>query len=106
MKLRFILQPVMAAMFGIRAGLRDAREGKAAYFWAIVSSPAHRLELLHEGWKAVIKVFVIALVMDVIYQYLVFRWFYPGEALVVAFTLAFIPYFLIRGPVNRIARRK
>jgi len=42
--------------------------------------------------------------MDVIYQYLVFRWFYPGEAVIVAFVLAFVPYLLIRGPVNRIAR--
>jgi len=43
--------------------------------------------------------------MDVIYQYLVYRWFYPGEALIVAFILAFVPYLLIRGPVDRIARR-
>jgi len=30
---------------------------------------------------------------------------YPGEALIVAFLLAFVPYLLILGPVNRIARR-
>jgi hypothetical protein len=28
-----------------------------------------------------------------------------GEALLVAFLLAFVPYLLIRGPANRIARR-
>jgi len=106
MKLRFILQPTMAAIFAIRAGLKDARDGKAAYFWAIITSPAHRSDLLHEGWKAVSKVFVMAVIIDAIYQYVAFRWFYPGEALVVAFTLAFIPYLLIRGPVNRIAQRK
>jgi hypothetical protein len=106
MKLRFILQPVMAAIFAIRAGLRDAREGKAAYFWAIISNPAHRSDLLREGWKAVSKVFVMAVIIDAIYQYVAFRGFYPAEALVVAFSLAFIPYLLIRGPVNRIAQRK
>jgi hypothetical protein len=31
--------------------------------------------------------------------------FYPGEALIVALLLAFVPYLLIRGPAERIARR-
>jgi hypothetical protein len=106
MKFRFLLQPTMAAIFAIRAGLKDAQEGRPAYFWAIFTDPAQRGELLREGWKAVSKVFIVAVVMDVIYQYLVFRWFYPGEALIVAFILALIPYLLIRGPVNRIARRR
>ena len=30
---------------------------------------------------------------------------YPNEALVVAIVLAFVPYLLIRGPVDRIARK-
>jgi len=105
MKFRFLLQPTMAAIFAIKAGLKDARESRPAYFWTIFTDPSQRHELLREGWKAVSKVFIVAVVMDVVYQYLVFRWFYPGEALTVAFVLAFIPYLLIRGPVNRIARR-
>jgi hypothetical protein len=52
------------------------------------------------------KVFVIALILDAIYQFQEFRWFYPGEALLVALILAAVPYFLLRGPVNRITRRK
>ena len=35
---------------------------------------------------------------------MVFRWIYPFETLLVAFLLACVPYLLIRGPVNRIAR--
>jgi hypothetical protein len=42
--------------------------------------------------------------MDLIYQVVVLRRFYPLEALIVAFVLAFLPYILLRGPVNRIAR--
>jgi len=61
---------------------------------------------LREGWKAVSRVFILAVVMDVIYQYLVYRWFYPGEALIVAFILACVPYLFIRGPVDRIVRRR
>jgi hypothetical protein len=60
---------------------------------------------LQEGWKAVSKVLVIALVLDSVYQYIVFHWFYQVEALIVALTLAILPYVLIRGPLNRTARR-
>jgi hypothetical protein len=43
--------------------------------------------------------------MDAIYQFIVLRWFYVGEALVTAFVLAVLPYLLIHGPAARIARR-
>ena len=43
--------------------------------------------------------------MDAIYQFMVLRRFYVGEALVTVFVLAVLPYALIRGTVHRIARR-
>jgi hypothetical protein len=91
----------------IRAGMRDAREGKPAYFWTIITNREHRRELLQEGWKAVAKVFGAAVIIDVVYQLIVLRRVYPGEALLVAFFLACVPYLLVRGPVERImhARR-
>jgi hypothetical protein len=91
-------------VLAIKAGLQDARTGRPPYFWALFTEPGHRIDLLREGWKAVAKVFVIAVIIDAAYQYLVLRWFYPGEALLVALVLAFVPYLLIRGPINRIAR--
>jgi hypothetical protein len=106
LKFRLVLQPCVATVFAIRAGLEDAREGRAPYFWAIFTEPERRGELLREGWQAVMKVFVLATLMDLIYQYLVLGWLYPVAALFVAFILAFVPYLLIRGPVNRIARRR
>jgi hypothetical protein len=101
---RLLLQPAMAAFFAIRDGRKDAREGRVAYFWAIFTQPNHRKELLRDGWKAVAKVFVIAALIDAIYQVIALRWVYPGEALLVAFILACVPYLLIRGPVNRLMR--
>ena len=104
MSFRLILQPSMALFFAIRDGLKDAREGSPAYFYSLFSDPEDRGRRLREGFKAVARVFVFAIVMDTIYQYIVFRWFYPIQALIVAFVLAILPYILIRGPVNRIAR--
>ena len=104
MSFRLVLRPAMAIFFAIRDGLKDARLKRSPYFWVVFSDSAQRWDLLREGWKAVIKVFLMAIVIDAVYQYREFAWFYPGEALLVAFSLAFVPYVLLRGPVNRIAR--
>lgn len=105
MTFRIILQPLMACLFAVRAGLRDAREERPPYFWTILTDATQRAALLREGWRAIARVFVLAIVMDVIYQLIVQRWIYPGEMLIVAVALAVIPYLLLRGPVNRLARR-
>jgi len=105
MTFRLILQPLMASFFAIRSGLRDARTGESPYFWALVTEPADRMELLRDGWKSVGKVFVLALLLDIAYQVIVLHFVYPGEALIVAFLLAIVPYLLLRGLVTRIASR-
>jgi len=104
MSFRLVLQPSMAMIFAIRDGLKDAREGRPAYFYSLFTDPENRRNRLREAFKAVSRVFVFAILMDLIYQLIVFRWFYPLQALIVAFVLAFLPYILLRGPVNRIAR--
>jgi hypothetical protein len=104
MSFRLLLQPAMAMIFAIRDGLKDAREGGPAYFYSLFTDPENRRNRLREAYKAVSRVFILAIVMDLIYQLIVLRWFYPLQALIVAFVLAFLPYILIRGPVNRIAR--
>ncbi len=104
MSFRLVLQPAMAIFFAIRDGLKDAREGRPAYFYSLFTEPESRRSLMREGFKAVSRVFVFAILMDLIYQVTVLRWFYPLQALIVAFVLALLPYILLRGPVNRIAR--
>jgi hypothetical protein len=106
MSFRFIIQPLMAIAFAVRDGRKDALQGRAPYFWAIFTDPEHRRELLRDGWKAVGKIILAAFLLDAIYQFMVLGWFYPGEALLVALFLAFIPYLLLRGPVNRLFRGK
>ena len=104
--MRFYLQPTMAALFAIRDGLKDAREGKPAYFWHLFSNPAHRRELIHAGWKSVGKIYIFAAILDVVYQLIVFHAIRPLQTLLVAAILAIVPYVALRGPVNRIARRR
>ena len=103
--LRLVLQPVIASILAVRAGMKDAKAGKPPYFWALATDPAHRRDMLEAGWKSIGKVFVLALVLDVAYQMIANRFVYGGEAVVVACVLAIVPYLLLRGLVNRISRR-
>ncbi|MDR3472934.1 MAG: hypothetical protein P4M09_14835 [Devosia sp.] len=106
MHFRFILQPVVASVLAILSGLRDARERKPPYFWALLTHAASRRDRLRDGWKSVGKVFVMALVLDIVYQVLVFRFVYSGEVLIVGFILTIVPYLALRGLVTRLAARK
>jgi hypothetical protein len=103
---RLILQPMVATIIAIRAGLRDARAHQPPFLWTVLSEPTQRRVLIHRGWKDVSIVFVVAFVLDSIYQVLLFRWLHPLQALIVAFVLAIVPYVVIRGPVTRIASRR
>jgi len=102
MTFRIILQPTMAALLAVIAGLKDARENRPPYFWTILTDPSQRVDLIRQGWKATARVFILAIVMDVIYQLIMESWVYPFELLIVAVLLAIVPYLLIRGPVNRL----
>ena len=102
---RLVVMPTMATLFGIRAGLRDAREGKSTFVWGLLTMPAGRPEALRSAVKDVGKVFVMAVIMDTAYQLIVFRGLRLLQVLVVAVACAIVPYVLIRGPVALIASR-
>ena len=103
---RFVLQPTVAALLAIRAGLADARDGRSPYLWSVLSNPLERRQLIRHGFVDVSRVFVVAVLLDVIYQLMVFGWIYPVQALLVAGLLALLPYALVRGPVTRLAARR
>jgi hypothetical protein len=103
---RFIVQPLMASIFAVVDGVRDAKTGKPVYFWALLYSPGRREQLVKDGWKSVGKIFILATILDVVYQLKVHSTFYPGETLFVAFALAIAPYLALRGPINRLLRRR
>jgi hypothetical protein len=105
MTFRFILQPTMAAIVAAIDGIRDARLGRSPYFWTILSDGQRRTRRLREGFISTARIILLGIGMDAIYQYKVLGTFYPDEAVIVALTLAVVPYLIFRGPVARIARR-
>lgn len=106
MTFRFVLQPAMAALAALHDGIKDARLGHSPYFWTIVYDPQRRTRRLREGLVSTARIILLGLVMDAIYQYWEFKTFYPGEAVIIALSLAVVPYLILRGPIARIARRR
>jgi hypothetical protein len=102
MRFRFVLQPLMATIVAIRDGLKDARSGRSPYFATVLGNPQERMGRLREGLNATARILALGLVMDVIYQAIVFQTFYPDQALVVALALAFVPYVIVREVIARI----
>lgn len=106
MRFRFILQPLMAALAAFHDGRKDARSGRAPYLVSMLHEPAGRAALLREALNSTARIILLGLAMDMIYQAVVLRTFYPNEAVIIALVLAFVPYVLIRGPVRRAFRRR
>jgi hypothetical protein len=102
MSFRFFLQPAMAAIAATHDGIRDAQLGRSPYFWTIVNDPRKRAGRLREGWVSTARIMLLGIGMDAIYQLKVLGTFYPGEAILIAIVLAFVPYMALRGPIARI----
>jgi hypothetical protein len=104
MNFRFYLQPAVGIVMAVRAGLKDAREGRPAYLWEALANPANRGELLRGGWKDIATAFLISAILDSIYQVMVHRAIHLLELLFTVTLLVIVPYLVLRGPINRIAR--
>ncbi len=102
MTFRFVLQPCMAALAAYRDGSRDARLGRSPYLWSVITGSDGTAGRLWEGLVATARILLLGLVMDGIYQTTVLGTFYPGEMVLIAVLLAFLPYVLLRGPIARL----
>ena len=101
---RLIIMPTVVAILAIRAGLKDARNGQPSFLCGIVNHPAERPRLIRSALADIGRIFIIAVVLDTIYQFLVGETFRAGQVIIVAVTCAIAPYILLRGPVTLLAR--
>ena len=92
---------MIASALGVISGVRDAKRGWSPYFRTIAKDPIRRPEMIADGWQSVGKVFVLAMGLDVIYQFIVQQWVYPFGVLLTGLVLAIIPYVIVRGIVGR-----
>jgi len=105
-RMRFVLQPTVAIILGARSGVKDARAGLPFFIRAVVLDGAHRTRLLRNMFASIRDLVAIAILLDVVSQYLIFRDIHPGAALLLGPVLITIPYALSRAFTNRIVRRR
>jgi hypothetical protein len=101
---RFLLQPAASASLAICGGIQDGRGKATPYLWAIIFDAGNRALRMREGLHSTGKIIILAAAIEIIYQLMVLREFHPGEALIVAVTMGFVPYQPIRGPAGRLTR--
>jgi hypothetical protein len=104
--LRLIIQPIVASILAIKAGLRDARAGNPPFLWAFFHEQEERRRLIRSGWEHIGKLFTIAFLFDTAYQIFVLHGFHILQSLIVATVVAVVPYITLRGIVTRLARTK
>ena len=85
--LRFILQPVAAAIVAVRSCRESPLEYRAV-------------------WADIGIVWTMAFVFDGAYQLVVLHWFYLWESVLIASFLALLPYLVVRQSMARLARRR
>jgi hypothetical protein len=103
-RLRFVFQPTMAILLGLRGGLVDARTGRPPYLMGLLFDPMHRREYVRTGLRTIRDLVAIGIVLDVVAQLLIFRQVHPGAAVVIGPVLITMPYVLSRSLTNRVTR--
>jgi hypothetical protein len=105
-RFRFIMQPTVAILLGTRDGRKDARAELPPFVWSLMFHGGRRLTLLRSAFGSVRDLVAIAILLDIISQFLIFREIHPGAALLLGPVLIATPYALARALTNRIARRR
>jgi len=103
-RLRFVFQPTMAILLGLRGGLADGRAGRPPYLMGLLFDPLHRREYVRTGLRNIRDLVAIGIILDVVAQFLIFRQVHPGAALVIGPLLITMPYALARAVTNRVTR--
>lgn len=94
---RVLLQPSMAVLAAILDGIRDLQERSKP------QGPAPRL-LLQRSFLGSARIVLIGIAVDFFYQLKTLDRLYPGEIVVVALALAFVPYVACRWVFVKMSR--
>jgi len=102
-RFRFVLQPLVATLLGIRNGVSDARAGRPSYLFVLVTDRQRRGELVRDGLATVANLLLIGVLLDAIFQWVILGVSHPGAALLVGPVLIATPYAVARALSNVVA---
>jgi hypothetical protein len=104
--LRFLVQPAVAILFGIRDGRRDSHGGRLPFGVDLRQQRGrNRATLLGRSLRRILLPLCMAIALSMLFQYVVLRWIRLWPALLFATVLVALPYLVARGLSNRFDRR-
>jgi hypothetical protein len=103
-RLRFILQPMFAILLGVRGGLADARAGNPPFLFGLLLAAGRRREMLRSGVAAIRNLLAAGIMLDLVFQIVLYRSVHPGAALVIGPILICLPYAFSRALTNRVVQ--
>jgi hypothetical protein len=103
---RFILQPLVATVLGIRSGFADARSGRPPYLYGVLFNRGLRRELLESAFATLLNLLLMGILLDSLFQWVILGVSYPGAALVVGPMLVVAPYTVARAVANRFTSQR
>ena len=77
---RFVVQPLLAILLGLRDAKLDARAGSRPFLLSLLRGRLDRRERLKEGLRAIAVPFAVAILLDGVVQLLVDGWVRPLRA--------------------------
>lgn len=106
LRLRFIVQPLLAIFLGLRDGRIDARIGVEPFGVDFLFHTEHRRDLFLKAASSILLPIIIGTFLDSIAQHLIFQTIHPLQAVLVGSFVIAVPYLLSRGLSNRFLSRK
>jgi len=104
-RLRFILQPLLAILLGVRGGIADTKAGNPPYLFGLLFTSGQRRNLLRSAGEAIGILLAMGIILDVVFQLVLYREVHPGAALLIGPILICTPYALTNRLVRRFVRK-
>jgi hypothetical protein len=102
LSIRFVFQPLIGLLLGVRDGMVDAKAGKPPFILDLIANNENREEKLSSLLTSLSKTVLIAVMLDVIAQYLIFDQVRITSAVMIAIIILIVPYSIARAVTNRI----
>lgn len=97
---RFVLQPIVAIILGIRDGVRDAKAGTPPFLFDLFEKPKGRKRQIRKALRSLLVSLLIATFLDGVAQYLLFAHVRISGALTVGIMIMGLPYVIARAVTN------
>ena len=105
-RFRFLLQPAVAILLGIRGGIADARDRRPPFILAFLFDHSRRWLLLKHAFGQLSVLLAMSILLDLVAQYLILRQMFPLPALILGPVLIAVPYSTSRSLTGLLWRPK